>query len=57
MTRDEALQQIPAVLDELEALEQEKSDWMKEWRARRDEVLAALKHLRRIARGEETLEA
>jgi flagellar motility protein MotE (MotC chaperone) len=57
MTRDEALQQIPAVLDELEALEQEKSDWMKEWRARRDEVLAALKHLRRIASGEETLEA
>jgi len=57
MTRDDALQQIPGVLDELEALEQEKAEWMKEWRDRRDKVLAALKYLRRVARGEETLEA
>lgn len=55
MTKTEALDQIPGVLDELDALEQEKTEWLKEWRERRKVVEENLEHLRRVARGEETL--
>lgn len=56
MTRKQALEEIPSILDELETLEQEKAKWLQGWRQKQRLAITALKMLRRIARGEQTID-